>query len=142
LKPGYKILIAIAIVSVGYNYYSSKELKKKRYTKEVNKLLVNTRREDYFAIQNMLDKNVSKFISIEDIKQYCNDLNLSKELKLVIKEISEDNNIIKINGIVQSKSSKLPLSIIYSDNNGTYLIVKYKLGTKELKAKNFSFPIK
>jgi len=136
LKPGYKILIAIAIVSVGYHYYSKNKEMKNSYIKDVNKILTDIRREDLFEIQNKLVPKLSKELALEDIKKFAQDLNLTKESKFILSDVDKDKNITTIKGKVAINKQELPLLIKYQDINGTNYILQEKIGNRELKLKS------
>jgi DNA replication protein DnaD len=135
LKPGYKILIAIAIVSVGYHYYSKNKEMKNSYIKDVNKILTDIRREDLFEIQNKLVPKLSKELALEDIKKFAQDLNLTKESKFILSDVDKDKNITTIKGKVAINKQELLLLIKYQDINGTNYILQEKIGNRELKLK-------
>ena len=136
MKPGYKILIAIAIMSVGYHYYSENEEMKNSYIKDVNKILTDIRREDLFEIQNKLVPKLSKELALEDIKKFAQDLNLTKESKFILSDVDKDKNITTIKGKVAINKQELPLLIKYQDINGTNYILQEKIGNRELKLKS------
>ncbi len=135
MKPGYKILIAIAIVSVGYHYYSKNKEMKNSYIKDVNKILTDIRREDLFEIQNKLVPKLSKELALEDIKKFAQDLNLTKESKFILSDVDKDKNITTIKGKVAINKQELLLLIKYQDINGTNYILQEKIGNRELKLK-------
>ena len=141
MKLGYKILIAIGIGVGIYEVISYNSAQKERIIKEVNRLVTDIRREDYFAIQNLLDSNLAKSISIEDIKEFTKDLNLSRDTKFILEDYDKKDSIIKIKGVVLSKNKELPLSLTYKENNKTLLILEQKLGSRILQPKKSSFPL-
>ncbi len=141
MKPGYKILIAIGIGVGIYKLVSYNSAKKERLTNEVNRLVTDIRREDYFAIQNLLDPSLAQKISIEEIKAFTKDFNLTRESKFVLEDYDRQKDIIKVEGFVLDRDKKIPLNLTYKDNNGTLIILEQKFGTKKLEHKEGSFPL-
>lgn len=141
MKLGYKILILIAIVISIFWYRHDKSKKEQYYTKEVERLITNLRREDYFAIQNMLTSNLAKKISIESIKRYSKDLNLTRKAKFILNDYKKDNNIVKVKGVVVNNNQELPLEVTYKESNNTLYILEQKIGSRLLKPKEYTFPI-
>ena len=141
MKPGYKILIAIGISIILYKYINYNSQEKELVNKKINNLITDIRREDYFAIQNLLSSKLAQSISIEDIKSFTKDLNLTRDSKFILTNYNKDKNIIKVNGNIVLKSKKLPLKIIYQENNGTLQILEQIIGSKVLKSKKYTFPL-
>jgi len=141
MKLGYKILIAIGF-SVGvYKLAHYDSAQKERLTKEVNKIITDIRREDYFAIQNQLSPKLAQNISIEEIKAFTKDLNLTRDTKFILDGFDKKDSLIKVKGVVVDKNRELPLNITLKDNNGTLLILQQKLGSRILEPKKGNFPL-
>jgi hypothetical protein len=141
MKPGYKILIAIGIGIGVYKLVNYDSAQKERLTKEVNKIITDIRREDYFAIQNQLSPKLAQNISIDEIKAFTKDLNLTRDTKFILGDFEKKNSLIKLKGIVVDKNRELPLNLTLKDNNGTLLILKQKLGSRILEPKKGNFPL-
>jgi len=141
MKLGYKILIAIGIGVGLYNFTSQDSQEKERLTKEVNKLVTDIRREDYFAIQNSLAPKLTQNISIEDIKYFTKDLNLTREAKFILEDFDKNSDTINIEGVILNKNKEIPLNLTLKDNNGTLLIIQQKLGSRVLEPKKSKFPL-
>ena len=134
-------MILIILIAI-YGYFSfSSSADKKRYTKTINNLLTDIRREDYFAIHTKLDNSLKDKISIEDIKNYCQNIKLTKESKFKLVNIDKNNDIIKLSGIVTTKDKQLELYTDLKENNNSLKFLSQKIGKAELKEKNASFPI-
>jgi hypothetical protein len=140
MKLGYKILIAIGIGVVAYKLinYNSKE--KELITKKVNSIVTDIRREDYFAIQESLEPTLAQNISIDDIKRFTKDLNLSRDSRFVLDNYEKKSNIYKIKGNIITSSKEIPFKLELKDNNKTLFILKESIGEKELKGLNRTFP--
>jgi len=141
MKPGYKILIAIGIGIGVYKLVNYDSAQKERLTKEVNKIITDIRREDYFAIQNQLSPKLAQNISIDEIKAFTKDLNLTRDTKFILGNFDKKNSLIKLKGVVVDKNRELPLNLTLKDNNGTLLILKQKLGSRILEPKKGNFPL-
>ena len=141
MKPGYKIIIGALIVYGIYHYLSEKSKEELLYKKRVDSIITDIRHEDYFSLQNKLAPNISDKISIEDIKQFSKDLNLTKNSKFILNEIDKKSNYIKVVGEIVTKSKKLQYSGTFIDKNGTLLINSQVINNRKLEATKTTFPI-
>ncbi len=141
MKPGYKIIIGALIVYGIYHYLSENSKEELLYKKRVDSIISDIRHEDYFSLQNKLAPNISDKISIEDIKQFSKDLNLTKNSKFILDEIDKDKNYTKVLGEIVTKSKKLQYSGTFIDSNGTLLINSQVINNRKLEATKTTFPI-
>ena len=141
MKPGYKIIIGALIVYGIYHYLSENSKEELLYKKRVDSIISDIRHEDYFSLQNKLAPNISDKISIEDIKQFSKDLNLTKNSKFILNEIDKDKNYTKVVGEIVTKSKKLQYSGTFIDKNGTLLINSQVINNRKLEATKTTFPI-
>jgi len=140
IKPGYIILLVIGLF-IGYKKFFDNSKVENFYKEEVNKTLTDLKHEDCFAMQSILSDNLQKSVSIDDIKQYIQSINLGREYKFVLSDYVKKNNKIEISGTLIYKNKEKPLKIVYRDNNGTLLIESQKIGANFLKPKSLKFPI-
>jgi len=139
IKPGYYILLAVALFFLYRHFFDdSKEIN--YYTKEVNSILTDIKRQDYFALHSKLGKNLKKSVSIEDIKLFTKSIDLDSKYKFIFKDYKKIENKIEVTGTVLSKSKELLLDILLQENNSTLKILNQQIGTNEIKAKNLNFP--
>jgi L-rhamnose mutarotase len=140
IKKGY-IYLAIIFVAI-YLYFNYKDREKKiHYSKIIDSILTDIRREDYFALHSKLSSDLKSKISIDDIKNYCTKLKISKDNKFEIKDYKESNNTIKISGIFVNSAKKSELHTTIKEQNGTITIISQKIGKISLVPKKESFPI-
>ena len=140
IKKGYIYILIILVAIYGYFSFNSGS-DKKQYTNAIDNMLTDIRREDYFAIHNKLDDSLKDKISIEDIKNYCQSIKLTKESKFKLVNIDKKNNTIKLSGIVTTKNKEQELYANLKENNNSFKFLSQKIGKVELKEKNASFPI-
>ena len=140
IKPGYIILLVIGLV-IAYKYFFDNSKEINFYKQEVGKILTDLKHEDYFALQNRLSNNLKKSVSIDDIKQYIESINLGREYKFVLSNYDKKENRVVVSGTLIYKNSEKPLQVTYKDNNGTLLIESQNIGNSFLKPKSFKFPM-
>ncbi len=141
MKLGYKIIITIIVLWSGYKYFHNTNKEKLFYENEVNKIVTDLRHQDYFAIQKRLTPKNSKNISIEDIKLFISDFNLSKKAKFSLDSIDKDNNITTVIGSLLDGNRKSMVKINFKDINNTPYIYSQQFGNKTLQIPKTSFPI-
>lgn len=142
IKPGYKILFIIALLYTAYYLYSKNQEHKIVYINAVEKIVTDIRREDYFAIQEHFNSKLAKSVSIENIKEFASNLDITKNSKFYLDTIkTKSDTLIDVDGVVATKSKELPLDITFRDSNGTLYIEYIKIGTKELNEIKYDFPI-
>ena len=140
IKKGY-IYISVIIIAI-YLFVNYKDSQKKsHYSKIIGSILTDIRREDYFALHSKLSNNLKSKISIDNIKNYCTKLKISKDNKFEIKDYKESNNTVKISGIFTNSAKKSELHIAIKEQNGTITIISQKIGKFSLVPKKESFPI-
>ena len=140
IKPGYIILLFIGLF-VAYKYFFDNSKEINLYTQEVGKTLTDLKHEDYFALQNKLSNNLRKNISIDDIKEYIESINLGREYKFILSGYDKKENKVAVSGTLIYKNNEKSLEITYKENNGTLLIESQKIGTSSLQSKNVKFPL-
>jgi len=140
IKPGYYILLILALF-FAYKYFfdDSKEISK--YTNNINAFLTDIKHEDSFALHNKLSDNLKHTLSIDDIKEFIDNNKLGIHYKFILKNYKKTQNTVDIKGVVIANSKELPLDIVIKDTNQTFVILKGKLGSSEIKAKKLAFPL-
>ncbi len=142
IKPGYIILMTIAIIYIFFHFHNKSKAKKDFYIKKINSILTDIRREDYFAMQNKLSTTLSNLISIEDIKNFMYDLNITRKSRFELTDIEEFNKTyIEVVGIIINNKNRLPAKFIFEDVNKTLRVKYQKIYLKELKYSKKNFPL-
>jgi len=140
IKKGYILLAIIAIIIYNYNNY--KKLKEKEfYTNILNQHITNIRHQDYFAIHSNLDGNLSKEISIEDIKKFTQAANIKKRDKIILNEINKDENKIELIGELVQENGKKDINFTIVKYENEFKVLSQKIGDNALKPSKVSFPI-
>lgn len=141
MKPGYKILIAIFIVSAFFYYKNMKAKQEERYIKRVESILADIRHEDYFSLHKKFLPKVAKNTSIESIQKYTKKLSLGGSCNFEHEKHEEKNGTTIVTGIVASKKYKLPLMMVFKDINGTLYLYKERIGNSQLEQDGYQFPM-
>jgi len=140
IKKGYIYLTIIAVSIYSYlNYKESKE--EAHYTKVINNMLTDIRREDYFVIHSKLSDDLKNRISIEDIKKYCQAIELNKKSSFELKKMKKNDNNITLLGIVKTDTLEQELHTTLKESNNSIKFLSQKIGKVELKAQKLSFPL-
>ncbi len=139
-KPGY-IIVALILVFIIYKRYFDDSKYVAFLNAQVDKVLNDIKHQDYFALQEKLTLKNKKQTSIEDIENFCQALRLSQEYKFTLKDYSKNNNEVNVTGTVIDNNKKLPLELIFVENNSTYLIKSGKIASRNLTANKKVFPI-
>ncbi len=141
MKLGYKIIIVAIVSYFAYGYYSTVQDRKRQYIKEVESIMTDIRREDYFAMHNSLDSTISSKISIDDISLFIKGFKFTKQSTFILESIDNDSNRVIVKGSIVNNNKEMPSIFKFKDNNGTISILSEKIGTKELVGSRYSFPI-
>jgi len=141
VKPGYIILAFISIFVIYKQFFDDSEIKR-YYTKEVNSFLTDLKHEDSFALQSKLAPNLKHIISIDELQNFINSVNIGSRYKFELKDYDkDDNNSIEVIGNLIKQDAKEQLKIVLKDINGTLYIDGSKIGNSTLRAKKSPFPL-
>ncbi len=136
IKKGYIILLLIAIIWYGIHKYHQHQ-KFKEVEQKTHKIFTLIAKQDISLIQDLLDNNLSQFISFDKIMQFCESLNYQK---IKVERYKEKNNTLKIEGKIFENNASLPFTLVLKENNTTK-IKQFQVGNNSLTKIDFSFPI-
>jgi len=135
-KKGRYILLIIIIFAI-WHYYNKKKQERYFIKKEVHQLVDAIRVQDYDKIYELLDKNISKNISLDSLQKFSNNFTFNRDFKIKLKDYN--NNEIK--GYIKD-SNEHNFTINRVEYNNTYYFKTISIDNKTLKPDSFSFPIK
>ncbi len=136
IKKGYIFLFAIGVLWYGIYHYKERA-KFLEIEKKTNDFFTLIAHQDIFKIQEYLDANMSRYISLEQILQFCQTLHYTK---IKIDSYKEKNRSIEVYGKLFEKKQSFPFYLQLKDGNRTK-IKEFRIGNNSLTSYKITFPI-
>jgi hypothetical protein len=143
IKPGYYILFFIFLTFYSCNRYNALKEYELSLQNKINNLLTFLKSKNFFKFQEELNGTLKHKISIENIKNYSNAINLDANSTFLLKNLDKkDNNLIFIKGVIINKNMQKKANFILIENNKTFYLLNSKIENLEIIDINKTFPLK